>query len=592
MDSGKVKFLSATLILMGTVAAAFAGNFAVPAEGPVAFRRDRVPLDTEAMAQLSNQLAILADETDGSTPEVRRGAAQMLALSLGLDPSNKRARAMLGEFETGSHRPVADRDKVKIFRTRIWRDMGWLESSEAGVDGLALADCLKDVLAVSDPKDARSEEWLTHGEQGAWDGWIPELVSYQDRAAVDRGRKPQSAEAPPGDMKPKIRLANASVMVPLWNTKAQSEPPNWVQDLAPLQMTAGASEDGDGSVEPFSIRIGAAAEGGQFDRLQPVLRQNLLKQHGKLPVGCWVVIDSPELEASILSNKRHSISAAAAVLASAAISGRSPDAAIIGTLDASGAFKLPSEFWQQLRSIISGNGSRLILPADAAEVLPSMLALEKPQFFLDHEVLLASDFKQLLDLSAGKQEDALASASAQFQQIREKSQGQPLGQYLANSFIRRRLADLAQAAPYHYSARMLAIQGAGNRPAFVTRDVLVSELQRAIKPMDWLIKHSYEAFTSEETARIGGTFETCRAEVERLSRYSNTTDRVMVDRALEMVNLIRGLDRAAKARPDPLWVGGMGPAQQSALSALRKSHAAVLALLNPAQSGAVPDAGP
>ena len=576
-----MKVLRAALVLMGTVAAAFAGNFAVPAEGPVAFRRDRVPLDTEAMAKLSTQLSILADEADGSTPEARRGVAQMLALALGLDPSNKRARGLIEEFETGSHRPTEVRDKVKNFRQRIWREVGWLESSDAGMDGNALANCLKDVLALSDPQNSRSEEWLANGEQGGWSGWIPDLASYANPVPKDDEETKRPRRENVDEVKPGVLLTKAAVSVPLWKENKNSQPPTWTLDLARLQMTAGTHKDQDRASESFLIRIGTEHDGGQFDHLQPVLLQNLLRQHGKLPAGCWVKIDGPELETSVLSNKRHSLSAAAAVLASAAITGRNPDAAIIGTLDASGKFKLPSDFWKQLRLIHSGNGSRLILPTEAAEYLPSMLALENPQFFFDHEVLLASDFKQLLDLSAEKLDDTLAVAAGQFQQIREKGQGQQLGQYLANSFIRRRLADLAQAAPYHYSARMLAIQGAGNRPAFVTRGVLVSELLRAIEPIDWLITHPYEEFTSDEAGQIGGTFDACRGPVERLSRYAATTDRFLVERVLEMVNLIRGLDRAAKVRSDPLWEGYMGPAQQAAFSALQKSHAAVLALLNP-----------
>ena len=78
-------------------------------------------------------------------------------------------------------------------------------------------------------------------------------------------------------------------------------------------------------------------------------------------------------------------------------------------------------FWYQLQALGKGKGQRLVLPAEAAAYLPSILAMEKPEFFFDYEVLLASDFKQLLDLTAKKPKEPLASATAKFREIRERA---------------------------------------------------------------------------------------------------------------------------------------------------------------------------
>lgn len=551
----------------------------------MAFRRDRLPLDTESMAKLSSQLTILADAMDCSSPEMRRGAAQFIALSLGLDSSNKKARILLGQYADGRHSPLNDSEKVNGSRSRILRLMEWLESSEAGHEAQELAKCLKDVLAISDPKDPRSEAWLTQGEQGAWKTWIPDLVSYSapknnGDSGDGNGIKPEPTGGPTHHGKLEILLTKASVGVPLWQPKDNSEPTQWVQKLALLQMNAGRFAE-ERANDPFTIIVGDSSESGQFDQMLSVIKQNLFKQHGSLPKGCWVKISSPDFEKSITSNKRQSISAAAAVLVNAALTGHAPDATIIGSLDASGNLKLPTGFWQQLNSLSNGKGSRLILPTDAGEYLTSILALENPQFFFDHEVLLASNIQELFELSAEKPNEALANASSQFQQIRAKGLGQPLGQYLTNSFVRRRLAELSQGSSYHYSAKMLALQGAGNRPAFVKREVLVSELLRSIEPLRWLTKHSYEVFTNSEINLIGVTFESCRTQIERLSRYADTTNRPLVDKTLEMVNLMRALERAAKTRPDPFWEEGLSSSQQAALTAFKKSHEAVMLLLQP-----------
>ncbi|MEO5915063.1 MAG: hypothetical protein ABIS50_12585 [Luteolibacter sp.] len=566
-------------LLAGTAVPLIAGNFAQPAEGPVAFRRDRVPLDVDTMAKLSAQLTNLADGMAGGTARERRGAAQMLALSIALDPANTKARALLDSFEKEKHHADADTEKTANSRARIWQSIGWLESPEAGPDGLALAACLKDVVVISDPQDPRSKDILEKGEGGAWTDWIPATAAYEEVTLATKSPDDEGPKVPIA--KPGILLNNATVMTPLWRQTDKSENAKWALTLAPLHMTAESAPEGNAAKAPFSIVMGKPAEGSQLTPLTgPVLRV-LLQQHGKLPVGCTVHIDSPELEASLVSKKKQSISAATAVLASAAISGREPDATIIGSVDATGAFKLPTGFWEQLRAVGNGTGTgkRLILPAEAATYLPSMLAMENPRFFMDHEVLLAANFQQLLELSAKSRDDAFGKISAQFQEIREKAGTQPLGQYVANSFIRRRLAEIGQAAPFHYSARMLAIQGAGNRPIFVIRPVLVSELRRAIEPMEWLVKHGHTPFLPAEVEAIGTSFEACRSEIEHLLRYTDKGDRALVDQVQDMVTLLRPLDRAAKARPDPYSTGSISAAQEAAYSALLQSHAAVISAL-------------
>ena len=208
--------------------------------------------------------------------------------------------------------------------------------------------------------------------------------------------------------------------------------------------------------------------------------------------------------------------------------------------------------------------------------MPSILAMENPKFFMDHEVVLAEDFKQLLDLSAKTPDDTFGRISAQFNEIRVKMGTQPLGQYVANGFVRRRLAEISQAAPYHYSAKMLAIQGAGNRPIYVIRAVVLSELRKAIEPLDWVVKHGYEAFGPTELDAIGTTFETCRGEIERLLRYTEKADREVVDQVQTMVTLLRPIERAGRSRQNPDY---LSTALGSAISEFLKSHREVISVL-------------
>ncbi len=534
-------------LLLATATTLLAGNFVAPAEGPVAFRRDQVPLDAETMATLSRQLVTLAQALDPKTAANRRAAAQMLALSTALDPGNAKAREVLADFENESHQPAAAADQLEACRTRIWQYLGWLETPDAGDQGRALAACLTDVIVASDPQHPQAQALVSTKERGAWKGWIPALAAYEAKTPVETQEPPtpENAATQPG-----ILLANAQVSTPLWKRSVKTDPLKWTLVAAPVGMTAKMIPADGGEASPFKLVLESPPNNDVLSAVvAPLLK--ILEQHpGSLPAGGRVAISSTALDESLLSNKRQSISAATAVLVSAAISGREPDATIIGLVDETGAFKLPRGFWNQLKSLGPGNGGRLVLPTAAAEYLASMLALERPQVFFDYEVVLAANFKELLELSAKTPEGTFAKASGQFREIREKIGTQPLGQYVANPFIRRRLAEIAQEAPYHNSAKMLAIQGAGNRPIFVSRAVLTAELRRAIEPMDWLGKLADGAIPTADLPRIGPTFETSRDQAERLLRYAEKNDRGLVERVLDLVTTIRALDRAVKGRGD------------------------------------------
>ncbi|HEX7261324.1 MAG TPA: hypothetical protein VF258_05875 [Luteolibacter sp.] len=524
--------------------AVFAGNFAPPAEGPVAFRRDRIPLDTDMLATFSQHLVTLAQGIDVETAANRRSVAQALALALALDPGNTKARELVAEFTTESRAANADPDQVKKSQTRIWELLDWLETPEAGDQARALASCVTDILLISDPNHPRAESLRTSLEHGAWKGWIPELAAYEPPVVKKVEPDPVPIESP--IVQSGVLLAKARVLTPLWTKPGKTQ---WVLAPAALHMTAKMREaDAEGGTKPFSLTIGSSQNAHTLSSLVSPLTRLLQKQHGSLPNGVVVNIGGNALDLSSQSGIRQSISAAVAVLASAAVSGKEPDAMIIGTVDEKGAFKLPSGFWGQLQSLGPGTGGRLILPAAAAEYLPSVLALEKPRIFLDYEILLAADFKELLELSAKTPPERLVKASSLFREIREKSGNQALGPYLANPFVRRRFAEIAQDTPFHQSAKMLAIQGAGNRPSYVTRGVLAAELRRALEPMEWIVKHDHYSFQASDLKRLDSASEACKIQLDRLARCAESHDRALLERARDLVGEIRLLDRAIRNR--------------------------------------------
>jgi hypothetical protein len=271
-------------------------------------------------------------------------------------------------------------------------------------------------------------------------------------------------------------------------------------------------------------------------------------QHGPLPRGIRVRIHSREIDLQPASGKPQPISAAAAVLASAAITGREPEAIVIGHIDQSGTLGLPPYFWDQILALGPGNGRRLVLPAKAASWLPSLLALENPAFFLDYEVLLADDFHDLLDLTAKDPDDAIAEAGGKFRLIRERAGNQETGAYLANRFVRQRLEEISEVLPYHASASMLLLHGSVNRPQHVSRKVLASELSRAIR----LMEEIEEPGDPDSDIVTDGTFseiyKSCQLAMDKLERHAARTDLDLLESSKALTGSLWNLNRATRRR--------------------------------------------
>lgn len=531
-----------------------AADFAPPAMGPVAFRRDQVPLAAWTMAGLSRHLGTIARALPGETVAQRQAAARALALSIALDPANEEPRKLLELYQNGPRTPDADAARLAESQARIWQLIAWLETPEAGEHGQALASCLQDVMEVSDPKHPRAAALRETGDKGAWAGWVPDIHAYEPgkiaATPLPGSQKPEIVDPHPAG--PEILLPKASVQTVFRQNTGNGQTARWAFAPAPLQMRASRSqEDGDAR---FSISIGPE------DMAEPLMASaltvwNLLvKQHGELPARMRVRIFGGEFMRAAREGKIPEITAAAAVLASAAVTGREPEAVIIGQVDASGGFKLPARFWDQLQALGPGNGGRVVLPAAAGEWLPAFIAMENPGFFMDHEVLLAADFRQLLELSAKSPEGAAADAAMKFSEIRARGEGQDIRTYLTNRFVRQRLEELVKVAPFHASAAMLLLQGSVDRPRQMNRLALASELRRAVEPMEWISQIGYLESNSSKVGEFSTIYKSCRLNVDKLERFVAKTDLDLWEGSRELTAALWKLSRAANGRGDYLVV--------------------------------------
>jgi hypothetical protein len=538
---------AAVVLVAASESAAVAADFVTPAETPSTFRRDLLPLDVEMIASLSKALTQAVRGIDSKTAVNRRSAAQLLALAVALDPGNRKARERLADFNRNRHRPDLGDNEQAFLIQQIDSVITGLDFPEAGDAGRALAAYLKDVVRFLDPAAQDSDSPEPVAELGNWEGWVPGLPAYEEKIPTEVPAQPPEPEAPEQE----FLLAQAEVTTPIWKKVSFGETEKWELSPGTLKMLADKLTPPLGEPDTFSI-IGRGPAASLSARTAQTIFFQLLRNEGTtLPKHGNIMIGSGLEDALLVSENRSTISAAAAVLASAALTGRVPNATILGTVDAKGAYELPRGAWEQLRCLGPGNGGRLVLPAAIATTdLPAILTLENPKFFFDYEVVLAANFHELLELSAKEPGEALTKASSLFQQIREKIGSQPIGQYVANPFVRRRLGEVFQLAPYHASVKMLGIQGSGNRPIHLTRVIFALELRHALEPLNWLLVRTEPFLAVKEYQKILTSHEACAEAIEELSRYADRGEEDLLTKLKELMSEVKSLERATRARGD------------------------------------------
>ncbi|WP_193212707.1 hypothetical protein [Luteolibacter marinus] len=567
--------LIARVFLLISAATLGAGaEFVPPAEGPVPFRRDKLPLDVDTMTSLSRQVVILAGTRAGKTPAELRSVAQMAALALALDPANREARDLIARMKTGEAMAPPDEKQLERARARSWQAKAWLEMPEAGADGQALASCLGDVLAVADPYHPGAGDMRDEGEKGAWRDWVALEPAFQTKKPEAPVMKPEEIPETAPEIEHKALVVNEMrTSMPAWFTdKTSSEP-----QFSRLAVHLKASE-AEPAAKGIQFTVAGDLKGRNFRSAFRGVEAALKERHGSLPSGLQIQIDCGEKTYSF-ERSGLALTGTTALLLDGAMTGKTPVASALAVVGADGTLELPARFWQSLRACSElPGGMRLILPDEAAEFLKALVVLDDAAFFMENEVLLAGTVEEMLDLAAAEPSPGLAEGLQKFEVIQEVGKDKALGPFVANSSTQQRLREVVTAMPNHASARMLALQGSGNRPRFLDLPVLAREIRSALEPAAYLVSMPLQKI---EPATLEQLHETCRGKLDALAGYIDISDRELHKEAVGVADSLRTLGRLLPKK-DPFDSVSLLSKQMSTYRAARSDYIAVMRKLNEA----------
>jgi len=494
--------------------------FVAPAEGPVPFRRDKLPIDADTMRSLSRQLLVLAQGHDTARPADQRAVAQMLALAVALDPAHQRARDLSERLVEGGSPGAPAANELELAKSRVWNLHAWLTQPEAGADGQALAACLADALVASDPEHPQVAALREAGEQGRWGRWVAPLESFRD-PSVD-----PDVPVPPTDPDPESRLAFefGSMSQWLW----QRNPENGAVDLVPVEISMRARTGAQplGAWISFEEAQDSPLWLGVSESLQPVIE----KRHGPLPAGFHVTLSLPQGADYWEARNLDAIHGTAALLADSVFSGTPPVVPTLATVAADGSLGAPARYWRSLRQLAdSGRKGRLILPVAVREDLPSLLTLDDAELFLNQEILLADDAAALFELAGADADESLRQARAAFAEIQAAKGTRSIGSFLAFPSTQQRLQQVIELLPEHASARMLALRGTSKWPQRLPPRLYAREIRTAIEPLGRFTNQSFNDLLQDKPLTISSLLKSSEsiqeplAEVERL--YGSVKDR-------------------------------------------------------------------
>lgn len=587
--------------------------FRAPSDDGGPFRRDRLPLDVDMMSSLADGLVAMASHAgQAGTPEGHRAAAQLLALADTLDPARGDAAELLATLSKGSKPAPPAPPALAAAGQGAWKLHEWLAAADGGSDSSRFAACLGDALAAADPGHPRAAKLREAGEQGKWTGWVADLAAFRPSESAPASPGGATSQDPPDRPPPPvvpgaavaIKLPSASVQVPLhrYDPKQQKS----VFGVFPLTLKAWSEEPSGESSEHADGAKGEAKQHGGDEQPQTrspaytlvtgqedggegqlygtmqAIRQQLTQRHGGLPPAGRARVTVGPLGGYDWSRNRDSGAAALALLLDASLSGTAPadKVIVLAGFASDGTLTVPWHAWESLRMLAEDPdipGGRLVLPKAALAMLDGLLVMERPEFFLRYEVLLAGDLGELVERAGVAPGAAQAAASVVYGEVRSAAAGKQVGPYLANRFVRQRLAELVAAFPDHGSARLLLKQGGGERPVTFESTILARELRHALRPMEWVPKAKSEDLTDEG---LGTAFSACRERIDALEDRVARNDQELYAAGFEVVQRVRTLSnalaRAQKGRRQGEWDGAGDRAVQKEHQALGNDYGALL----------------
>jgi hypothetical protein len=519
--------------------------FIVPASGPVPFHRANLPLDKDRLHEASQALMQLGKVKPDAEPAVLRHAAQALALASALEPEQKDITALLEKLAASQATDEPLSKDLETARSYLDSVRTWLVASKEP-DALALANCISDVL--DDPGAGP--------EHGSWKDWVADLADFTPpkKQEVTRMVVPETHVVTPPPVEPKKpqeEVVEAKLVPVIMDT---------VQLLNKPALEA--------KFVKGTFYLAKGAQLSEMRQVEPSAAMQLMKAAGmKVSSAVQFFQKTPGVSGDGSLHSRD-LSGSAVVMMNACVTGVPTAATVLAIVSEDGSLDAPMHFWDLLRQPDEIPKGRLVVSEKAANYLVSTLAMNDAAFFLQHEVLLASDIKSLCDAASSEPSEAIKQASMQFAEIRQAGEKMPLGPFLSHPATVQRLRKIAEECPQHASARILLLQATNSRPRYVKSEVVTDLVKQTASFIFTKVPASADDTTSQDITEI---YEKCRKLLDPYAPLIDTPDQELYKQGVELVNQLRAYSRLVGASTRDTY--GYGNSSVKAMQSVQQIRA-------------------
>ncbi|SHI49500.1 hypothetical protein SAMN02745181_0252 [Rubritalea squalenifaciens DSM 18772] len=535
-----------------------------PSDDLVMIRTDRLPIDADTMKWLSHQLVIIAERESPGTAVDMRTNAQLIALAQILDNENREAKRFNDLLKRGQSYDTTSTDQVTKATSRVWSLVNFLANKEAGDEANLLADCIKDTMLVIDPKHPSLSDFRISDKR--WEGKVAQLEKFKDR-----GRQiadtPRVTDEP---IDPPVIAKNDDEEMPKkpqQDDLTEDKPSKWHTltgtFISPVQEYLRVDDKHRYRDEITSVSV--EIQPGKADKeknlqfeCQPSLQHD--GKLGKLEYEIkkklsneWKDLPNAKIKLKLknsLSNRdqKYLVSNLLVFLDSSLADNKySSKTLTLTNVDDNGDFSRGYSFWHTMRLVAATEeGRRILVPQHAEDDLRQLIALEKPEFFVKNEIIVVNSLKEARSYSGKLTDPKIKEACELYAEFQEVAESRSIGALTANKHVRERLEKILALMPNHISAKMLLLQGSGQRPIKLESKFLAYELDDITSDIVPIIREAakFGAKYSDHSDKIDVVASKMEKELEVIKNYVDSADDAMYETAEDLVSNLKILSRA------------------------------------------------
>jgi hypothetical protein len=488
-------------------------KFSAPDFEKKLFDLDSVFLETGEQRRATDALAAVASNFP-SDPKVGPALqAKALALALRIDGVHREASSALGKLINGETPDRVDGfDTPQAAAAALWEVAEALDVSDAGNDDRLLACYLMDIAVRIDPdREQGLERFQRLSLKGGYSGWKGVVGSSSrlpfkfPRDPGGGGKRPRPDRPRPDRPGPGDSTGNGSGKPPGGGNTKPPIPVPPATDAKLVRMEAVgrliALNPDRRPAAGIALPVQATAIVGELDTPMTVRFLDIDGEQipGLAKASAFVPgavaasgVAWPKNGGSITvtiggkydAQNRDGIALTAGLLARCMVTGGEfeGEAAAAGGLDEDGTVEALRDPLSLLRGLGATEVPIVILPSANLPQLLDLALIGDLSAFLQHQIFVVPDLATASSLVVGRS-DETSKARQLFREIQDLARTMPAGDLVANSKVQERLAEIAELAPTHGSARVLLLAGRSELPAQMSRIGSVYLLKQAAAPV-------------------------------------------------------------------------------------------------------------